>query len=75
MVTTTSKPGERSHLQRTARSRKAGYARGSRDRKFLTEIRPRSIAYHLDGAIEEGSKAASPRVEATTATRQIDQWI
>jgi hypothetical protein len=55
MATTISKPGNRSHLQRTARSRVAGYSGRRRSKKPLLteEIRPRSIASGFEGAIEE----------------------
>jgi hypothetical protein len=63
MATTISKPGRRSHLGGTVRSREAGYSRRSRDHRPLSseEIRPRSIAYDLDSTIEEGPKTASSR--------------
>src|SRR4028119_2520029 len=63
MATTISKPGRRSHLGGTARSREAGYSRKSRDHRPLSreEIRPRRIAYDLDRTIEEGPKTASSR--------------
>jgi 4-azaleucine resistance transporter AzlC len=61
MTTTISKPSKKSHLRRTARSPRAGYARRSRDYNPLSdeEIRPRSIDHDLDGGIEE-PKRASP---------------
>jgi len=66
MATTTSIPGKSSHLGSTARSREAGYSGRSRSRKPpLNEgIRPRSIAYNLNEAIEEEPKAASAAATA-----------
>jgi 4-azaleucine resistance transporter AzlC len=66
MANTTSIPGKNSHLGSTARSRKAGYSGRSRGRKspLNEEIRPRSIAYDLNEAIEEKPKAASAAATA-----------
>ena len=66
MATTTSKPSKRRHLRRTARSLEAGYSGRSPDKKPLLneEIRPRSIAYDLNEAIEEEPKTASPAAAA-----------
>ena len=66
MTTTISKPNKRSHLRRTPRSREAGYSGRSRDQKPLSheEIRTRSIAYDLNGAIEEEPKTASSKAAA-----------
>ncbi len=57
-----SKSGKRSHPRRTARSREAGCSRKSRSHEPLLKekIRPGSIAYDLDGAIEEELRTASP---------------
>jgi 4-azaleucine resistance transporter AzlC len=61
MTTTISKPNKTSHIGRTARSPRAGYAGRSRDHNPLSneEIQPRSIFHDLDGGIEE-PKMASP---------------
>ncbi|HVE99780.1 MAG TPA: AzlC family ABC transporter permease, partial [Rubrobacteraceae bacterium] len=66
MATTTSRPGKNSHLGSTARSREAGYSGRSRGRKppLNEEIRPRSIAYDLNEAIEEDLKTASAAATA-----------
>ena len=66
MANTTSIPGKNSHLGSTARSRKAGYFGRSRGTKspLNEEIRPRSIAYNLNEAIEEEPKAASAAATA-----------
>ncbi len=66
MANTTSIPGKSSHLGSTARSREAGYSGRSRGRKppLNEEIRPRSIAYNLNEAIEEEPKAASAAATA-----------
>jgi hypothetical protein len=71
MATTISKPGKRSHLQRTARSREAGFSRSSRDHKPLSEIRPRSIAHDLNGTIEEELKTASPAAPFVSGAKAI----
>ena len=66
MATAISKPGRRSLLRRTARSREAGYPARSRDKKPLLNegIRPGSVAYDLHEAIEEEPKTASPAAAA-----------
>lgn len=73
MATTTSRPGKNSHLGSTARSRKAGYSGRSRGRKppLNEEIRPRSIAYDLNEAIEEEPKTASPVAAFVSGTKAI----
>jgi 4-azaleucine resistance transporter AzlC len=73
MATTISKPGKRCHLRTTARSQKAGYSGRSRDQKPLSneEIRPRSIAYDLDRAIEEEPKTASPAAAFASGAKAI----
>jgi len=71
MATTISKPGKRSHLQRTARSREAGFSRSSRDHKPLSEIRPRSIAHDLNGTIEEELKTAFPAAPFVSGAKAI----
>ena len=73
MATTTSRPGKNSHLGSTARSREAGYSRRSRGRKppLNEEIRPRSIAYDLNEAIEEDLKTASPVAAFVSGTKAI----
>ncbi len=66
MATTISKLSKRSHLQRRARSREAGYSGRSRGKRPLLreEIRPRSIANDPNAAIEEKPKTASPAAAA-----------
>ena len=73
MATTTSLPGKHSHLGSTARSREAGYSGRSRGRKppLNEEIRPRSIAYDLNEAIEEEPKTASPVAAFVSGTKAI----
>jgi 4-azaleucine resistance transporter AzlC len=73
MATTTSIPGKHSHLGSTARSREAGYSGRSRGRKppLNEEIRPRSIAYDLNEAIEEEPKTASPVAAFVSGTKAI----
>jgi 4-azaleucine resistance transporter AzlC len=73
MATTTSRPGKNSHLGSTARSREAGYSGRSRGRKppLNEEIRPRSIAYDLNEAIEEEPKTASPVAAFVSGTKAI----
>ena len=73
MTTTISKLGKRSHPHRRARSREAGYPGRSRDQKPLPnrEIRPRSIAYDLDGTIEEERKTVSPAAAFVSGARAI----
>jgi 4-azaleucine resistance transporter AzlC len=73
MATTTSLPGKHSHLGSTARSREAGYSGRSRGRKLPLneEIRPRSIAYDLNEAIEEEPKTASPVAAFVSGTKAI----
>jgi 4-azaleucine resistance transporter AzlC len=66
MAITISKFVETSHLPRTARPGEAGYSGRGRDHKPPSngEIRPRSIADGLDGAIEEEPKTPSPAAAA-----------
>jgi 4-azaleucine resistance transporter AzlC len=73
MATTTSRPGKNSHLGSTARSREAGYSGRSRGRKppLNEEIRPKSIAYDLNEAIEEEPKTASPVAAFVSGTKAI----
>ena len=73
MATTISKPAKRSHLQRTARSREAGYSGRKRDQKPLSneEVRPRSIGYDLDGATQEEPKTASPAAAFVSGAKAI----
>ena len=73
MATTTSRPGKNSRLGSTARSREAGYSGRSRGRKppLNEEIRPRSIAYDLNEAIEEEPKTASPVAAFVSGTKAI----
>jgi 4-azaleucine resistance transporter AzlC len=73
VATTTSRPGKNSHLGSTARSREAGYSGRSRGRKppLNEEIRPRSIAYDLNEAIEEEPKTASPVAAFVSGTKAI----
>ena len=73
MATTTSRPGKNSHLGSTARSREASYSGRSRGRKppLNEEIRPRSIAYDLNEAIEEEPKTASPVAAFVSGTKAI----
>jgi hypothetical protein len=72
MATTISKPDKSSHLRRTARSREAGYPGKSQDQKpsLNEEIRQRSIACDLDGAIEE-PKTASPAAAFVSSAKAI----
>jgi 4-azaleucine resistance transporter AzlC len=72
MATTISKPDKSSHLRRTARSREAGYPGKSQDHKpsLNEEIRQRSIACDLDGAIEE-PKTASPAAAFVSSAKAI----
>jgi 4-azaleucine resistance transporter AzlC len=73
MAPTTSIPSKHTHLGSTARSREAGYSGRSRDRKPPPneEIRPRSIAYDLNEAIEEEPKTASPVAAFVSGTKAI----
>ena len=73
MATTISIPGKRSHLRRTALSREVGYSGRSRDQKPLLneEIRPRSIAYDLNEAIEEEPKTAYPAAAFVCGAKAI----
>ena len=66
MATTISKFVKTSHPPRTARPGEAGYSGRGRDHKPPSngEIRPRSIADGLDGAIEEEPKTPSPAAAA-----------
>jgi 4-azaleucine resistance transporter AzlC len=73
VATIISRPGKNSHLGSTARSREAGYSGRSRGRKppLNEEIRPRSIAYDLNEAIEEEPKTASPVAAFVSGTKAI----
>ena len=66
MAITISKFVKTSHPPRTARPGEAGYSGRGRDHKPPSngEIRPRSIADGLDGAIEEEPKTPSPAAAA-----------
>jgi 4-azaleucine resistance transporter AzlC len=73
MATTISKLVRNDHLRSTVRSREAGYSGRSRGSKLPLnhEIRPRSIAYDLDQAIEEEPKSASPVAAFVSGTKAI----
>ena len=73
MAPTTSIPSKHTHLGSTARSREASYSGRSRGRKppLNEEIRPRSIAYDLNEAIEEEPKTASPVAAFVSGTKAI----
>src|SRR5918992_3041834 len=73
MTITIIKPGKRSHLRRTARSREVGYSGRSRghEPQPSEEIQTRSIAYDLDGAVEEEAKTASPAAAFVSGAKAI----
>jgi 4-azaleucine resistance transporter AzlC len=73
MATTISKPSKRIHPRWTARSPEAGYSGRNRDQKPLLneEIRARSVAYGLHGAIEEEPKSASPAAAFVSGAKAI----
>src|SRR5215207_5362126 len=73
MTTTISKPGKRSHLRTTPRSWKAGYSGRKRNQKppLNEEIRPRSIAHAINGAIGEEPKAVSPAAVFVSGAKTI----
>jgi 4-azaleucine resistance transporter AzlC len=73
MAITISKFVKTSHPPRTARPGEAGYSGTGRDHKPPSngEIRPRSIADGLDGAIEEEPKTPSPAAAFVSGAKAI----
>jgi len=73
MAITISKFVRTSHPPRTARPGEAGYSGRGRDHKPLSneEIRSRSIAYGLDGAIEGEPKSPSPAAAFVSGAKAI----